>query len=627
MRVHAPSYCSKVLSFSILALCAYAQQSPGPSFAHVAGSKVFVDPDLRVSYDGDIVHMEAYAAASATNPDLLIAGGELSVPGRRLSATEARLYRSTDAGVRWSSVPLPDEANGGWDNAVAGGVGDTAYFLTSNLDRGITVYHTNDGGKTWASTVLLAAVGWDRPHVALDVTASPYRGHFYAVGEASDGVRVMTSADSGKTFSPPVRACPQPPKWNAATTASPVVLSDGTLVVPCAPYPDYSQRATWAAADVGIVTSSDGGRTFTPYRKVGVVHRQLPPEMYLARVRGDVLLSGNFMQGPSFAVAPPGARFADRLYTTWQDIDSQGRSQLFFAWSADRGATWTAPIPVDSAGGPNSKASSLRQGVPMIAVNREGVVGIAWFDGRLATDGKGYDVFFSASWDGGRTFLPSVRVSTATSRPAQGLNIVPALDLAEPSPNGDTVIHMASPFSDRATGGDYSSMAVDHAGRFHPFWTDARNGAWQLYSATVRVLKDGRLTEPLPNACNLDSKSIQLVFGEPTWDSVTSELSVPVRLFNSSPDAILKAITVHAEPFLPKQVPVSHPAVLVPKIFDSSRSAFKGDATFVYLVSSTSPLFPSGVTVPLNWRLHVRVPEFMNFSIRAEIRSSGCPAK
>jgi hypothetical protein len=65
---------------------------------------------------------------------------------------------------------------------------------------------------------------------------------------------------------------------------------------------------------------------------------------------------------------------------------------------------------------------------------------------------------------------------------------------------------------------------------------------------------------------------------------------------------------------------------LVPKIFDPSRAVLGENATFVYPVSSSSPLFPGGVTTPLDWILHVPAPHFMNFSLQAKITGSGCPA-
>jgi len=196
---------------------------------------------------------------------------------------------------------------------------------------------------------------------------------------------------------------------------------------------------------------------------------------------------------------------------------------------------------------------------------------------------------------------------------------------------------MSSPFSERATGGDYSSMPVDAAGRFHPFWADARSRAWQLYSATIRVLSDKALSDtmkraiaiqnPATRTCNLGKSSVQLAFGEPTFDSSANEVTVPVRLLNSSTDPILDAVVVRAttetargqwSEFVPDA------AALVPKIFDATSDAFGDHATFLYPASHNSPLFPNGVTAPLDWRLHVPVPNFMNYSLQVEI-TGACP--
>jgi hypothetical protein len=589
-------------------------------------ARIFVDADVRVSHDGDVVHMETYAAASATNPDLLIAGGELIFPGRRANASQAQIYRSSDAGARWTPVLLPDETNGGWDNAIAGGVGDNAYFLTSNFDRGLTVYRTVDGGNTWASTVLSAASGWDRPHVAVDTTDSQFRRNFYAVGEASDGVQLMKSIDGGKTFSAPVTVCPHPPNWNIATSASPLILSDGTLLVPCLPYPNDPERATWFDTEVGLASSRDGGRTFGAYHKIFSVHRALDRASYAARVQGIVMLSGNFMQGPSFAVAPRSTQFADRIYAAWQDVDSAGASRLLTTYSADQGLTWSNPVPADSASGPSR--SRAQQAVPMLAVSRDGVFGVAWFDTRLASSGKGYDVYFAASLDGGQTFLPSVRISTATSVPAKGLNILPAFDVTK-SETGDKLnIQMTSPFSDRATGGDYSSMAVDAAGRFHPLWVDARGGGWQVYTATVRVLSGDALVKLLTNAsCPVDRSQIQLLLDEPAWDGATNNLAVPVRILNTSSKPIVSAITVHvarssaAERWM-NLIPDA--TSLLPEFLDRS-SGVQEHADFTYRFTPASPLFPNSASAALPWHLRVPVAEFINFTFAADVTSDKCP--
>ena len=296
--------------------------------AQKSRSLIIVDPDIRVSYDGNVAHMEAYIAASLKNPDLLFACSELIIPGRDLQASEGRLYTSTNAGATWNPVLLPDEISGGWDNAVAASSDGMLYFLTSNLQRGLTVYYSSDDGKSWKRTTIEKTKGWDRPHMIAD------NKRLYIAGETEKGIAVINSSDGAVTFSAPVIAAASTAELNMATTASPMVLSDDSLLISCAPYPNYPARASWRDAEIGLVVSKDGGQTFSPFRKVLTVHRALPKEYFPARVRGHVLFTGNFMQGPSFA------SFGDRVYAAWQDIDSSGNSRLMFAWSADRGVTW-----------------------------------------------------------------------------------------------------------------------------------------------------------------------------------------------------------------------------------------------------------------------------------------------
>lgn len=581
--------------------------------------QIFVDPDVQVSHDGNVVHMESYVSASTTNPDLLLAGGEVIFSGRRANASAAQIYRSTDSGARWTPTPLPDEVNGGWDNTIASGPDDTTYFLTSNFERGFTIYRTNDGGLTWASTVSELSSGWDRPHIAVDNTDGKFRSSLYIAGEADDGVRIVRSTDHGKTFSSSVAACPHPDGWNSATSASPLILSDGTLIIPCLPYPNDPARATWVDAEVGIVSSRDGGVTFSPYRRVLIAHRASARQMYSARADGLVMLSGNFMSGPSFAVSPSTAPFADRIYAVWQDIDSTGRSRLLITHSADRGETWSPSVPVN--------AGQDSQGVPMVAVSQFGILGIAWFDGRLAPNGKGYDVYFTTSVDGGTTFLPAARVSTVTSIPARGLNVLPALDVMKSETGDKLQIRMTSPFSDRATGGDYSSMAVDAAGRFHPLWADARTGAWQLYTATIRVLSDESLRASLrQSSCPADSSKIQLFFEEPAWDSKTNELAVPVRIFNTSPNPIVTTITVRVTPKFseePWMKLIPDPARVTPKLLNDFHSV-QDRSLLEYRFSPASPLFSNSVSAPKQWYLRVPSPDFINFSFDVQIASDKC---
>lgn len=633
-------------SRSLLALIALASLLPlsGATPQQANTAKIFVDPDLQLSHDGDVSHMESYIAASTTDPNFLIAAGEQIIPGRSLFSTQAQIYISTTAGARWSPIPLPNEINGGWDNAVVAGPDGSAYFLTSNFERGFTVYHTADSGKTWNSSVIAGSHGWDRPHMGIDLTSGKFKNRFYVTAEGDDGVELVTSDDDAKTFSTPVLACPKPPNWNAATNPSPFVLSDGTLVVPCSPYPNDPIRDTWTDGEAGIVTSRDGGRTFTPFHRVAIAHRLAIQPMYAARARADVLVSGNFMNGPSYAVAPAGTRFSDRIYAVWQDIDSVQNSTILISWSADHGETWTSPVPIDSSSAINSHENAAirrapRQAVPMVAVNRDGIVGVAWFDGRNAPANSGYDVYFTASLDGAATFLPATRVSSSTSIPAQGLNTAPSAEVSKLKDSPDFSVQMVSPFSQRATGGDYGTMSADAAGRFHPMWPDARpntgptstSGAWQLYTASIHVLDAKALdssaqSSPTASACAAEATQLEPIFEEIKWDNASNEIIVPVRLLNKSAETLTNSIQVHATLDLNSKS-LSHPPALTPKLFDPTRATFADAATFTYTPSPSFPLFPSSVTTPQNWRLRAPAPNFIDFSFKLQISGVNCPAK
>jgi hypothetical protein len=118
----------------------------------------------------------------------------------------------------------------------------------------------------------------------------------------------------------------------------------------------------------------------------------------------------------------------------------------------------------------------------MIAVNSQGVVGVSWYDRRESADNFSWRSRFSASLDGGETFLPSVSVAEAPYEQAK--NHVPAFvpKQGEARPR--------EPYSQAAftyTGGDTGAIAADASGAFHVFWTDTRAGIAQVWTSTVIV--------------------------------------------------------------------------------------------------------------------------------------------
>jgi hypothetical protein len=94
----------------------------------------------------------------------------------------------------------------------------------------------------------------------------------------------------------------------------------------------------------------------------------------------------------------------------------------------------------------------------MIAVNPDGVLGVFYYSTEGQPDRQHFDTYFTASLDGGETFLPKARVSSQTSYPFGGGNLRPG-----PTVRTDarmTVLYTTSGLSRWPDGGDYIGMTV-----------------------------------------------------------------------------------------------------------------------------------------------------------------------
>jgi hypothetical protein len=123
--------------------------------------------------------------------------------------------------------------------------------------------------------------------------------------------------------------------------------------------------------------------------------------------------------------------------------------------------------------------------MPTITVNRDGVVGVLWYDRREHPDNLGWDARFTASLDGGVTFLPSVKVSSRGTDYGPGTPwtaLRPTIDRSGPE------LHLrASLNTFMFLGGDTNGLAADARGVFHAFWVDNHTGTPQVWTASVTV--------------------------------------------------------------------------------------------------------------------------------------------
>jgi hypothetical protein len=184
-----------------------------------------------------------------------------------------------------------------------------------------------------------------------------------------------------------------------------------------------------------------------------------------------------------------------------------------------------------------SAPASASQFLPAIAVNDSGAVGVMWLDTRASTANDVYDVFYSTSLDGGKTFLPAVRVSSETSRPAGPGNMRPSLSRLRHS--GDTlVMDFLSGYSRWRDVGDYIGLTADANGVFHPVWPDSRNGTFQLQTARIELLPG------VPSAAVMDTvtRPVGVVLDPSRFDAGKREIVVPVRIRNTTADTLFPPI-------------------------------------------------------------------------------------
>lgn len=536
------------------ALVALALASPtsGAETASASTPRILVGPNILVSRDGDVPHVELMVAASPkTTMNLL--GGAITFT-RPDGGMACRAYASTDGGMTWKATEFSEQIErGGGDPQVAYTAQGTPLFIGLAFVRdekgvdhaALHVYRSGDGGRTWDKPSDLG-YSYDHEQVVVDPTKGRFAGRIYIgvlYGHYPEyTVGVFRSDDDGRTFVGPVQAASGGGKIGI-NDVTPVVLSDGTLILP---YADFEfrpeKRKSKGRVDCQTywtVSSSDGGVTFSEPRKVAPQQCNFDDK--------EASLSGF----GKFAADSESKRYPDRVYFIRED-SRLGPHRILFSWSADRGKTWSPAKAIDGA-----VADPVNQFQPAIAVNKDGVVGVTWFDTRDSADGKRYHEYFSASLDGGATFLPPVRVSSAPSNPKGRGNrqMMPMIGA-----NKDVFVLSLMSAAGWSSGGHYMGLAADKDGDFHAFWVDARSGTSQIYAARVKVDAPAKpepgappgaapaspVPAPKPPAPvrveTVLTGKVEMIFDPTSFDADKSEFSVPVRFKNVSSDAIYPPI-------------------------------------------------------------------------------------
>ena len=168
-------------------------------------------------------------------------------------------------------------------------------------------------------------------------------------------------------------------------------------------------------------------------------------------------------------------------------------------------------------------------------------------------------------------------------------------------------------------GGDYIGMTADGDGMFHPFWTDARSGTYQLYTAAIQV------TAEHPKEASAQAKRVQasisdrvtLVFDPIQYDQQKREVVLPVRLKNTSKEKLYPPFQVEIKELIHPYTAKAHEEQDLPVFLNASNGKTGVGAVFDYskALGDLDVLEPDAVTDAIEWKIKTASPVQTNFHL------------
>ena len=362
--------------------------------------------------------------------------------------THIVVFATNDNGKTWKQTDLPMTV--GFDPWVAirdekqVGLVALAGYGPGNRN-GLVYYFSTDGGFTWlANDTVMLGGGHDHATMALDNRSD----RLYILSSVSrrDSLRQMNSyawlnyTDDWRTFRQQASLF-HVGKVNSNTLT--INLSDnGQPILPYVEYVVNNERAS--NPNFKYVVAKNGNEFSTPY--------------FITDKAG---LAKGF---PVTAVQASG-KYKGRIYLVKNTGTTPSRSNgLYLQYADSIGGKWSDDIRID-----HNDAQEKFIRTAAIAVNKNGVIGIAWVDRRNDSALKKNDIYFTVSTDGGKTFIKEIIVTNMSSDPATAQN----------GKAGERFI----------SGGDYMGCAAKPDGSFQLVWADNRSGMFQLYTSNIKLSK------------------------------------------------------------------------------------------------------------------------------------------
>lgn len=313
----------------------------------------------------------------------------------------------------------------------------------------VKFWKSDDSGVTWIEKSGIPRF-IDRPFTVVDSTS----GRQYTVGQSGQ-VFVFANHENSANVGEGKR---MDFEFTNPRPSNPVLLRDGTVIFAAEEMaPKWLGRVRpGVARQIPTFRSSDG-ENFVPGTGVNTKYR--------ARRQYKPFFS--FF--PRLGANPRSKQFADNVYCVWADqrdmpgeTKTRDRERILVSVSRDAGTTWDYPVLISEQQEPASVDDEYLSAIPVVAVNSDGIVAVAWYDRRdlppAGSSGRhsGWNVRARVSVDGGESWLPSVQLNKS---PSQG-----EFDV-----------------------GHTMGLAAAPNGRFHCVWIDARDMSRQLRATTFAV--------------------------------------------------------------------------------------------------------------------------------------------
>jgi len=378
-------------------------------------------------------------------------------------------------------------------------------FSSTFCENGAFLYRSLDNGKSWTRPVVpplappngLRTVSYwspatdcsiviDKDYLTVDNSGGPHDGRVYVTWTLfqfdSNGnylrspIVMAYSDDNGNTFSNPMEIsgssaslCPVPSPGGPANAcnndqfSSPVVLADGTLVV------GFENGNPASAPEDQYLTVRVNPDTFVVQGPSKVSDVFDGPNDYPINSDGRQTLCnsnfrvnsvGNIASGPGgvlYAVISDDRQHAGQFpFPTFVGTRQSGYAcpnglmtdvDVLLSKSSDGGFTWSTLVRVNQ----DPLADNKDQWFPWVAVNRQGRVGVVFYDRRRDAGNKIARTFLALSHDGGAHFRD--------------------FEVSRFGSNFDNAFFGGGNFI-----GDYNGMAVKPSGEFVPVWTGVSPG-------------------------------------------------------------------------------------------------------------------------------------------------------